>query len=284
MISWKKYTKVIKLRLSNGKIPNRYDLQRLGLNWPGLLHRLSPKEDLSRILLISIPKSGTNLLERAICSHPDLYRPLLPVITPENLKDKDHIDPILKKSQPGQVLVSHLTYKQTYVNDLKKRGIKTVLMVRDPRDIVVSRAFFATRFKNHPCREIFLAQPSVKEMLKLSILGDDRSGVDPIRRRMKHYAGWLHSVDCLVRFEDLIGSNGNASSFRQKQTLEELYQAIDIPLSNGCLTKISNNLFSSKSPTFHKGQINRWKELFDEELEALFMEQAGDLLEKYGYE
>lgn len=273
----------IGLRVQNKKIPTWYVLQKFGLNPGSLIHRLFPQKDWPRVLLICIPKSGTNLLERAVCLHPFFYRKFLPVITLDHLQKQNNVGMLLQRTKPGQVLVSHLTYTPERAAEVASSGVKTIMMIRDPRDIVVSRVFFATHFRGHQYEDVFKAQPDLKSKIQLSIIGDENAGVNPIRQHLEQFAGWLDVADYVVRFEDLIGSRGGGSDALQEKTIKGMFQAVGVKQTHLFLENILHNLYSSSSPTFHKGLIGQWHENFDHELEVLFMNQAGDLLKQFGY-
>ena len=280
---WKQYASIIRLRILNTQVPTWYILRKFGLTPGKFIHRLFPVAGSPLVLLICIPKSGTNLLERAICLHPRLYRKLLPVITPIHLAKQNNMSALLKCIKPGQVVLSHLTYTPNRAAEVVASGVKTIMMVRDPRDIAVSRAFYATRLLGHQCRGAFLVQPDLKSKIELSIIGDNNLGVDPIRQRLEEFSDWLGIVDYVVRFEDLIGSRGGGSDERQKNTIKGIYKAIGLEVSDRLREDIRLSIFSSSSPTFHKGLVGQWRDCFDHELETLFMSQAGDLLKKFGY-
>ena len=271
------------MRVLNTKVPTLYDLKKFGLTPAKFIHRLFPSAESPRVLFICIPKSGTNLLERAICLHPRLYRKLVPVITPEHLENQGNFSALLKAIKPGQLLLSHLTYTPERAAEIAASGVKTIMMVRNPRDIVISRLFFAMR-DGHQCQGAFTALPDLKSKIELSIKGDNGLGVDPIRKRLEDFSGWLGTVDYVARFEDMIGSRGGGSDKRQIYTLRQIYKTIGLDVNEDLLEQIRLSIFSTDSPTFHKGTANQWQDSFDTTLETLFTRQVGDdLLEKYGY-
>ena len=61
-----------------------WTLERFGLS-PGKLPKRLSDQGAPRVFCVSIPKSGTHLLERALCLHPALYRKLVPTISGANV-------------------------------------------------------------------------------------------------------------------------------------------------------------------------------------------------------
>jgi hypothetical protein len=97
---------------------------------------------------------------------------------------------------------------------------------------------------------------------------------------------WLDEPNCLiVRFEDLVGSKGGGCDTRQKETIREIAQHIGISINNTFIETIARELFgSSGSKTFHKGQINGWKEYFKPEHITAFKRRSNETLLRMGYE
>ncbi len=282
---WKQYYPILKMRILNRQAPILYDLNKFGFTPGKIYRRLFAGSELPRILLISIPKSGINLLERALCLHPHIYRIFMPVITPEHLIKRDNIKFLLEKMKPGELMLSHLTYTSERAREIAKSGVKIVMMIRNPRDIVISRIFYATRFLGHKCHDVFKNLHDFESKIKLSIVGDNSLGVDSIRTRLEDFEPWLDNADCVVRFEDLIGARGGGSNVRQMEQLKNIYNSIGVvEVSDEILHHIYKGVFDTKSPTFYKGLINQGKNSFDNNLEELFVTHVGtDLLEQYGY-
>jgi sulfotransferase 6B1 len=97
------------------------------------------------------------------------------------------------------------------------------------------------------------------------------------------YAGWLRSNALVVRFEDLVGAGGGGDADRQAETVRAIYRHIGMSIEDAFVARICRRLFSSESPTFRKGSIGQWRDLFDDDLEELFERTAGDMMRAYGY-
>lgn len=107
--------------------------QLMGLNPSALKGRITGP----RILANSIPKAGTNLMERALTFTPGMR--MAPFRT---LLDWDECSSgtarRLKRLHNGQFINAHLPAHQRIINFVDKLGVKTIFLIRDPRDIVIS--------------------------------------------------------------------------------------------------------------------------------------------------
>lgn len=259
-----------------------WTLQRFGLLPGDLRYRLLDR-NAPKVFCVSIPKAGTHLLERAICLHPRLYRKLLPTIGDGNVVRWKSLDHILANLHLGQTLVSHLSFRPEFPAALEKHGVRTVFLMRDPRDTVVSQAHFVTRETKHRQHDAFVDQASDRDRLILSIQGDPTRGVLGIAERLDRYAGWLTSGAFAVRFEDLVGPGGGGDAATQEAAVRGIYRHLGLPDDPALVRSVCARLFSSASPTFRKGSIGGWRDSFDPELERLFEETVQGRLEQYGY-
>ena len=255
-----------------------WDLRRFGMTPIGLIKRVFPGSA-PKVLVISIPKSGTHLLERALCLHPQLYRKYQPTINNRNIVRYKNFS----RLKPGQIAVSHLYFNSGLQEMIRSCGIKHIFMIRDPRDIVVSQIFYASSRKNHRLHASFSSIKETNERLKLAIKGNDEQRIASIGRRMESYYGWLDSGGLIVRFEDLIGGKGGGDATSQTETLRTIFSYLEIDNGTEIITSIGDKLFANRGPTFRKGTSGGWKEHFDDELTGLFNENTAAWMKKYGY-
>lgn len=259
-----------------------WTLERFGLTPPKLWKRLADA-GAPRVLCVSIPKSGTHLLERALCLHPRLYRKLLPTLTNASLRRWGGLDGLLAKVRPGQVIASHLRFDAAFPDVVDRRHVPAVFLVRDPRDLVISQANYVARRSDHRFNPLFAERAGSRERLELAIVGDPEHGLRSVGERLQVYAGWLSSDALVVRFEDLVGPGGGGDPHRQTEAVRAIYRHIGLTIEDDFVTQVCGRLFSSESPTFRRGSIGQWRDLFDDELEGLFDRTAGDMMSAYGY-
>lgn len=261
-----------------------WDAKRFGVTPTRLKERILNRSG-PRVLIISVPKSGTHLLERALCLLPPLYRKLLPTLNHENIQRYGGLREILSRLQANQVLVSHLPFTEDRSQILQSYSVSPLFIVRDPRDVAISRASYIAEKEAHNYHDLFAAQPDRRSRIELSVVGDPSTGFPSIGDMMLQFKGWLHDQKpLLIRFEDLIGASGGESEERQLETLRRIYNFLELDRPADELRTLCEKLFSKKSPTFNKGTTGRWQKHLDDELKQRFKEEAGDVLIEYGYE
>lgn len=250
-----------------------------GLRPSALLGRFSGP----RILVNSIPKCGTHLLERTLQSFPGLRHS-----GRRTLWDWDALGvdtrTALARIGRGQFALAHLPAFAELFPWLEQVGIRALFVIRDPRDILVSYSRYVTAERTHPAHAHFAALPDDAARLLAAI--DGVAGVvSPIDELLRRYAGWLEPGRALVvRFEDLIGPRGGGDSTRQLETVRRIAGFLELELPERTLGAIAHRTFSTRSSTFRSGQAQRWRESFAVEHVRAFKARAGDLLPRYGYE
>ena len=88
----------------------------------------------------------------------------------------------------------------------------------------------------------------------------------------------------MVRFEDLVGAKGGGSADRQRRTVESLYAYIGLDVDRAFVDRVCEELFSPSSPTFRRGAVGQWRDVFEPRTIELFAREAGPALAPYGYE
>ncbi len=260
-----------------------WNTQRFGVTPGKLWMRLNPPTDV-KVFCVSIPKAGTHLLERVLCLHPYLYRKVVRTLHGNNLGDYGGLERLLDSMRGCQILMSHLSPREDVVREIDARGIKCIFVIRDPRDVVVSRAFYVLANKKHYLYQAYMAHELVKDRIRLCIEGNPKLGVRSVKEVYDNYADWLDSAALVVRFEDLIGARGGGDQMTQVKTVDQIFQHLGIPLSGDEHANIVQKAFSDASPTFRKGRVSGWRNHFDAELKKLFKEATGETIIQYGYE
>lgn len=259
-----------------------WNAERFGVALGGLANRIS-NGDTPSVLCNSVPKAGTHLLERALCLHPRLYRKLLPTINDRNIGRWKDLDAILGRLRPGQVLITHLACQPARVAALETHETRSILLVRDPRDIVVSQAFYIPRNRKHPFHETLTSVDDLGARMRLVIRGAPEVGMPSLAARLASFEGWLHEACLVVRFEDLVGAAGGGDTETQLAVLSEVFGHVGLEMTADEVAGLASRIFSDASPTFRKGAAGQWREQFDDETSLLFSELLGDALCTFGY-
>lgn len=233
----------------------------------------------------SVAKSGTHLLRPLIEGVPNIKHDAF--IYPGHLYQLDEHKKLLSTLKPNHFANGHLFHSQEYVQMFKQLHLKQLFLYRDPRDIVVSYAYFFMRFPDHPYRQYFTENNmSVKERCSYFINGNltgqlTRTDIDKWYRR---FLGWKKEEGVLpISYESLVHSD-----LSQKEQLTKILlylnedkQVLEI---ERVIEQMQRNADPSKSLTYRKGSSGDWQKEFDAELKRDFKVVAGDLLIELGYE
>jgi sulfotransferase family protein len=243
-----------------------------------LLNRTQPK-----VISISVPKAGTHLLERALCLHPRLYRKLVPTLNEVNLLRLGGLGRQLSRLGAGEILMAHLLHEPAHEQAIASSGVSSLIVIRDPRDVVVSVAHYVAATPNHNVSDVFSRQPTFKDQLLVAIRGDRARGMRSMGELLERFLPWLDGAGLVVRFEDLVGAAGGGSDAVRHATLRGVFEHIGMPADDALLASIAGRLFSDRSPTFRRGSIGEWHEAFDDDVQGEFDRIAGSYLGRYGY-
>ena len=241
----------------------------------------------SKVFANSLPKSGTHLLRHILSMSPSIIDRWTYHYA-ENICDYNKQ---LSKGKKGQIISAHMYWNDQLSEFLVKNGFKTILMVRDLRDVCVSSAHYCTKDKRHRLYEYFNSLDTWDERLEAVIKGIDAEKLadkirsKPIAEHVNGFVPWVHDKSCLViKFEDLVGAKGGGDKRTQILVIQQIFQHIGIDLTDDKVIEVAENSFTKKTKTFRKGQIGGWRGEFSDENINLFKQVAGKQLIELGYE
>jgi len=238
----------------------------------------------------SLPKAGTHLLRRLLCLLPNTAS-MWSYHFDESIDGVGNYQQLYKPSH-GQVITAHTAYSSEVIKVLDEYHYCKFFMMRDPRDAIVSGAhYIANMDHTHRLSSYFKSLPSDHERIMAVIKGvngdliEDGVRSKSIGEHLDSFSGWLDEPSCcVVKFEELIGSAGGGESLQQLNVVKKITQHIGLTLTDMELKNISEQVFSSKSKTFRKGQINNWKNQLSETHKEAIKEVAGNAIIQMGYE
>lgn len=194
---------------------------------------------------------------------------------------------ILDTIPAGHFAEHHFAHSAGLARLLIARGMPMLLMVRDPRDAVVSLADYLARKVGHPLHAFFAAL-SPDERLRCAITGASHaetggSELADVGTRYRRRIGWIDEPGVhIVRFEDLVGTAGGGEAQRQRECLRGIARHLGIQLTDAQLDDLATASFGGTT-TFQHGVIGRWRTTFTDEHHQLWRSLASDILPVLGY-
>lgn len=257
-----------------------------------------------RVLVNSVHKSGTHVVTALLRQLPGVIHsgrhyvldnfkstPERPAIWGETPQvDWRELQRALAAFKPGQFLTSHFQAELQLIDILDELRFRTVFIIRDPRDIVVSSTFYMTHLERHLMHRRYAHDfetdhERIMATIKGFPPGSNGLGSVSIGRRIEGYLGWSAARGVhTCRFEDLIGPNGGGDRDVQRAEIEAITRHLGHSLSSERADVLARKTWSEGSPTFRKGVIGDWRNHFTDEHIAAFKEVAGPHLITLGYE
>jgi sulfotransferase 6B1 len=269
----------------------------LALQAPKRLARARARQDdyerTPPVLANSFPKSGTHLLDQLVSALPGRrnYGSFLSTMT-SSFQFRRRTDAatcgVIAQFVPGELVRGHLWYSDPAADALAAARAVHYLIIRDPRDVVVSEAHYLKSINRwHKLHPYFRATASIQDAISLSIdgLADAPPDIEfpNIGDRLAQYDGWFARPDvCLVRFEELTGPQRDDALVRIIRFYNErAREAVDVDLF---LPQLRASIAPTKSHTFRSGKSGGWRESLTAEHRQRFKQAAGPALVRLGYE
>jgi Sulfotransferase domain len=192
----------------------------------------------------------------------------------------------LSKVPDGGFVSAHCIYTPELADLFRQQGMRTVCILRDPRDVAVSQMHYIKQLENHFAHEGYLALPSDSERLMLAIRGGELGGrrLQSLDERYRQFLRWERDGGAAVaKFEDLVGTKGGGSAEAQRLAVERVAGHLRAEVDEATMRAVEEGLFGA-GRTFRKGQIGGWREEFSAEHVRAVEEILGPLLVRLGYE
>lgn len=260
-----------------------------------LIYRRLSLDDVPVLFANSFPKSGTHLLTQILDGFP-LIGPavnsgLSAMVIYDGATGRERntseILNDLNRLQPGDTGFGHLHALPEIVRLFDRAGFCPYLMLRDPRDIVVSHVHYVTDMEPNHVHHRYYAEElhTFDERLRTSILGRPDAEVTflNIRQRFDPFLPWLEDDHVLcLKYEDFLTHRDDMLG---KVIDHAVNTGFPLAVSKEKAVEILNGVINpAKSPTFRQGKSGGWRKQFSPENTALFKEVAGDMLIRLGYE
>ena len=239
------------------------------------------------------PKSGSHLLLQILGAFPHIMpclyveaEPIRTITKGGVRREQEAILADLRKIPVGVIGWGYLDATPENTALLCSPDRVNYFIYRDPRDMLVSHVHFATdMYEDHGMHALYRSLPDFAARLKVAITGIDRDGLKMVSvlQRYEGVLQWLQQPQVLcVRYEDFLQRRG-ATLAAMLDQVERTGYRIPIPRETA-LAVLANAIQPSKSRTFRSGKAGGWREHFSPEHKRLFLDVAGDVLVRLGYE
>ncbi len=194
---------------------------------------------------------------------------------------------LLRAMPDGCAILGHCAHSPDLAALVDASGVKSVAIIRDPRDVAISHAHFLmkigkSKITRKPAHRALVSLPSHEDRLLAMLRG--HPGTASVGSRYREFLGWLEEPSTLVvRFEDLVGVSGSGSTERQRESIRAIAEHLDRAPALERIDHIQSQLFGD-TPTFRKGTSGQWREEFTEGHFAAAREELNDVLIALGYE
>jgi len=249
-------------------------VQRIGGR---LRRRLAPRGgEVGPVLVNSVPKAGTNLVLQLLGGSDALtdYHQFIatrPSFTWRPRSDAWHRRQI-QGLVPGELAGGHIEWTEERGALLRSAGVRMVLVVRDPRDIVVSEAHYLAEMNRwHRLSRVFARIESEGGRIDLAIDGDPEHEYPPVGDRLKWYLPWVAQADAVVRFEDV------------RNDPEGVFRSLAVQLGLGDGGFKPSSVDPRGSPTFRRGTAGGWREVLSEAQLHRIHQLTHELVRPLGY-
>lgn len=266
-----------------------WDLKRFGLTPSKLGHRLTASAGsdtpLRPIVLSSLPKSGTHLIETVLAMHPKVYRPLIPTIEDRNVTKFKGIDAIVKGLRPGQFLVTHLSYSEEREKIFDDASVGLVFMKRDPRAVLYSLIRFVEKRTDHYMHDAQIKLTSLQDKIQLHLDGLPAQRAVPFAEQLRTFLEWDNRPGVVtLRFEDLVGKSGGGDAAVQTDSFRKVFELMGLQVEDEWLEELPSRMPTKATPTYRSGKIGEWQTAFDEKALTLIDDSVGEYIAAAGYE
>ncbi len=250
--------------------------------------RSSWQVDHDLFIIHAIPKCGTHYIQRTIN-----------LMTNQEIINRNvNVPKLTEACLNNQILRSFQPYQDALFQILKKTGHKTLSMIRDPRDALISHAFYMRTFANRPGdktkRDFFTVgndydNLTFEQQIDSLIKGSEYSNsyIDFYRDRL----GWALNPESLtVKYEDLVGNAGGGNDKIKRAVVLKIAEFINLDISDKKLQFVLDNMYvdfgeiNLDDKVFEHSSIGNWRKFLSEKQINLIKKKIGKEIIQLGYE
>jgi len=241
----------------------------------------TPIKRSKKVVCLTVPKTGTYLVEKAIKMITDIQgKKVFDLTTVRGKKDLS----VVLREENNLLFIDHLLPDYDFLRDENSDEYIKIIQIRDPRDMVISQVHWMKKTEQWwmPLETIKKAnQLSFEEHLSFVIgLPKEHYGAQFFYNQVLE---WKKNPSVFIcRFEDLVGPQGGGDRKIQEASIAALAKHIEYSLSDEKITYIADHLFGG-TRTFRSGLIGQWKTVMNAEQMTLCQRMFGKQLIALGY-
>jgi hypothetical protein len=198
-----------------------------------------------------------------------------------------HLVEVLARLEANDFFCGHLGYSRTVSRLMAERDIYLLYAIRDPRDVLLSQLAFALEHSQHFLHKHLTALDNTYERQKLILMGSLSDGTILQKSMAQQYTDmnrWAASNKTLiVKYEDLVGENGNGSYQRQISTVFQIASFLGLPNNEENIRQVCGLLYDANGIGFRNGKAGEWSNYLPNEILDLFNVEMSDAMKLWGY-
>lgn len=209
------------------------------------------------------------------------------VSTPRGIRRRA-FEEIVDRIDVGWHSTGHIPYSSEAEQILEGRGVRLIVLLRDPRAVACSFVHFVMSRPHHVFYPRLSRLPTFEAQLASTIeglepvAGESGGHLLPVAECFHSVAAWADWRGAqVVFFEDLVGPLGGGGDTAQVRAIDAILNHVDHELPPERRRELTRTIYSPDDPFFRKGQIDEWREWFTPALHDHFESHAAGALSAY---
>lgn len=194
---------------------------------------------------------------------------------------------VLASVSGNQFINGHLPYSSRTRMMIENLGFIMPIIVRDPRDIVISHVNWVLSQDYIPYHQYYHSlQPDDRLMAAIHGFSFKPHGplVLPLQRRFQMILDWQrYPLAYLIKYEHLVGEKGGGSIEKQKAAIRDIAIQLGVDADDENITQVASHVYGGTF-TFKGGKISKWRHHFKQAHIDAIKEEVGDYIVELGYE
>ena len=199
---------------------------------------------------------------------------------------QSYINTQLDRLGAGDIRFGYLPWNPETEARLCREGWATYLILRDPRDTLVSAIYYAMDMhEGHALHGLLRSLPDMEARIDTMIRGIPEGPLRRVgvRQQYDRYLPWVDRPGvCLIRYEHLVQDPDRSVGDILRHLKARGFAAAGT--DEASRRRLREQMAPERSETFRKGGSGGWRQHFTEGNRKHFREAAGDLLQVLGYE